>query len=163
MSCTGCHYHDASHLGSLPSFGVASLVPHLLICRSSVALFLPILAADPFALQPAVTWVSHLHALLLCNIGPSRLWDRVSGMGFLLSSVSYLGTLHLHFLSENYTFQPWLGRERLWVDILKGRYIKFHWLIDWLIDWNWSILSRECLISSCVFCHLDIPTIFSNS
>ena len=35
--------------------------------------------------------------------------------------------------SKDCSFPLGLGRERLWVGILKGRYINFDWLIDWLI------------------------------
>ena len=34
--------------------------------------------------------------------------------------------------SKDCSFPLGLGRERLWVGILKGRYINFDWLIDWL-------------------------------
>ena len=130
--CSGFHSQNASYSGSRPWCGGAYLAGHLL--------FVWALAPFLFSCRPPYTEVlcprgfggpirlpcNNAESFVFCGLSNNREWASLrceAPSKWCLFSVSPA--------FENFSFPLGLGREHLWIGILKGRYINFEWLIDW--------------------------------
>jgi len=126
MCCTGFHFHSASHTGSRPWCGGVCLAGRPPIwasscvgCRSLRSSVHGNLVA-PFARSATMQTPS------FSVVGPTT-WN---GLPIDLKHLPKRWLFSIPPPSQDYYFPLGLGRERLWVGILKGCYINFDWLID---------------------------------
>ena len=129
MYCTGFHSHSSSHTGSHPWCGGACLAGCPPICRTL------------FSCAGRRTLRSSVHGSLVFPFARSATMQTLSfsvvgattwnGLSIDLRHLSNGACSQFHQLLKT-SFLLGLGRERLWVGILKGHYLNFDWLIDWL-------------------------------